>query len=153
MNRSIVFRIIAGLVLLAVLAGIAFFAYQAGVSQGMVSELPSGSGLPENVPQSGYWPSWHYGRGGLFFAPFFLLRCLVGLFLFFLAVSAFRFLLWGPRWRMHHWGHPGMWGRGPWGHGPWSDWKPGEGPQSMFDVWHRKAHEGMPAPESGEGQK
>jgi hypothetical protein len=167
MNRHIGLRIIAGLVLLAALAGIAFFAYQAGVSQGVVSQLPAGSTLPDGsalpgtVPQSGYYPGWHYGRAGLFFGPFLLLRCLVALFLFGLAFSAFRLLLWGPRWAMHRrgmWGH-GPWGHGPWGRGPWGEhapegghgpegghapegeWKPGEGPQSMFDEWHRRAHE------------
>jgi hypothetical protein len=146
MSRNIGLRIIAGLILLAALAGIAFFAYQAGVSQGIVSQLPAGSTLPEGsalpgtVPQNGYYPGWHYG-GGWFFGPLFFLRCLVALFLFALAFSAFRLLIWGPRhWRMHHYG---PWGRGPWGeHGPEGGWKPGEGPQSMFDEWHRKAHEG-----------
>ena len=148
MNRSIVFRIIAGLVLLATLAGIAFFAYQAGVAQSVAQGLAQGAAgsVPtDSVPQSNYWLGWHYGRGGLFFAPFFLLRCLVALFLLCLAFSAFRFLLWGSRWRMHH---HGPWGHGSWGsHEKWGEWKPGEGPQSMFDEWHRKAHE------SGEQEK
>jgi hypothetical protein len=144
MSRNIGLRIIAGLVLLVALAGITYFAYQAGAAQ--TAAQVTAQGAPESLPPSGsYYPGWHYG-GGWFFGPLFFLRCLVGLFLFALAFSAFRLLLWGPRrWGMHHYG---PWGRGPWGHGPWGehgpegDWKQGEGPQSMFDEWHRRAHEG-----------
>jgi hypothetical protein len=56
MNRHTGLRIIAGLVLLAVIAGIAFIAYQAGVTQGVAAELP-----PDSLPQAYYGPGWHYG--------------------------------------------------------------------------------------------
>lgn len=140
MNRNTGLRTIAGLILLVALAGIAYFAYQAGAAEGaaLSAASPAEGGA---LPEGSYPPAWHYGRDGWFFGPLFFLRCLVGLFLFFLALSAFRVLVWGPRrWGMHHYG--------PWGHhGPWApsekwgDWKPGEGPQSMFDEWHRRAHE------------
>jgi hypothetical protein len=144
MNRSIVYRIIAGIVLLLALAGIAYFAYQAGVSQAQVSEL---SGATGKLPEGTTWYGLGYAGRGLFFGPFFLLRCLVGLFLLGLAFSALRLLLWGPRWRMHHfgmWGYPRYWKH----HGSWGEWKEGQGPQSMFDEWHRKAHESDEEPKS-----
>lgn len=138
MNQSTIYRIIAGLVLSAALTGIAFFAYQAWETQNLALDmLVSGNELPESTPEY----SQRYSNSWMLFSHVWVLRCLGMLFLFFLILGAFRFLFWGPRWwGMHHyrtWSH----------HRPWSDWKPGEGLQSMFDEWHRKAHE------SGEGEK
>ena len=50
------------------------------------------------------------------------------LFLFFVALRAFRFLFWGPRWG---WGHHRY---GPWGRA----WENGVPP--MFEEWHKRAH-------------
>jgi hypothetical protein len=65
---------------------------------------------------------WGFGFGFLGF--------LIPLFLIFLALRAFRFLFWGPRWG---WGHR-MYGHGPWGR----DWENGVPP--MFEEWHKRAH-------------
>jgi hypothetical protein len=125
MYKNVVFRIIAGLVLLAAIAGIAFFAYQVGATHGAVAnvQLPTaGNGQPFQP----YF--WH---------PFFgvdIFSLLFGFFLLMLAFSAMRRLIFGPRWGWRHMDHGRM------GQGPWS-----EGVPPMFAEWHRRAHA---APES-----
>jgi hypothetical protein len=88
-------------------------------------ESPSGESAPAPYPVYGY------GYGMRFHHPFgFGFGCfgiLIPLFLFFLALKAFRFAVWGPRWG---WGHH---------HGPWSrHWEDGVPP--MFNEWHKRAH-------------
>ena len=132
MNEKVGLRILSALVLIAAIAGIAFFAFQAGVTKGspITIEAPEGQTAPA-VPYPYYGP----GYGMRFHHPFgFGLGCfgiLIPLFLFFLALKAFRMLFWGPR----RWGYMGH-------HGPWRhDW--GErGVPPMFDEWHKKAHHG-----------
>jgi hypothetical protein len=121
-------RIISALVLIAAIAGIAYFAFQAGVAQGspITLEAPSGDTAPMPYPYYGWGMPYHHPFGfGFGFLGFLLL-----LFLFFAALRAFRFLFWGPRWG---WGHPHG-GHGPWGRG----WENGVPP--MFEEWHKKAH-------------
>lgn len=121
-------RIVSALVLIAAIAGIAYFAFQAGVTQGspVTIEAPTGETAPAPYPYYpyGYGMPFHrpWGFGFGFFGFLFLL------FLFFLALRAFRFLLWGPRWG---WGHRG--------HGPWArGWENGVPP--MFEEWHKRVH-------------
>jgi hypothetical protein len=74
MIKHVVFRIIAGLILLAAIAGIAIFAYQAGVTHGTTANLQlptSGNGLPF-YPHYGMHPFMGFGFFGVLFA-FFLL--------------------------------------------------------------------------------
>jgi len=130
-DNKIGLRIVAGLVLLAAIAGIAFFAFQAGVANGspVTIEAPSGESVPAPYPHYGY------GYGMRFHHPFgFGLGCfgiLIPLFLFILAMKAFRFAFWGPRWG---------WGGHHGDHGPWGrHWENGIPP--MFDEWHKKAHD------------
>jgi hypothetical protein len=121
-------RIVSALVLIAALAGIAYFAFQAGVAKGspVTIEAPSGQTAPAPYPYYGYgygmpfYRPWGFGLGFFGF--------LIPLFLFFIVFRAFRFLFWGPRWG---WGH-----RGPWR----QDW--GErGLPPMFEEWHKRAHD------------
>ena len=125
MNGNVGLRIVAALVLIAAVAGVAFFAFQAGVAQGspVTIEAPSGETVPAPYPYYGYGMPFHrpFGFG------FGFLGCLIPLFLFFIVFGAFRFLFWGPRWG---WGH-----RGPWRHG----WGEG-GVPPMFEEWHKRAH-------------
>ena len=128
MNDKVGLRILSALVLIAAIAGIAFFAFRAGVANGspVTIEAPAG----QTAPVAPY--PYGYGYGMRFYHPFgFGFGCfgiLIPLFLFFLAAKAFRMLFWGSRWGMM--GH----------HGPWRrDW--GErGVPPMFDEWHKKAH-------------
>ena len=130
MNGKIGLRIVSALVLLAALAGIAFFAFQAGVAKGspVTIEAPAGQTAPM-IPYYGHGYGMpfhrHFGFGLGCFGP------LLGFFLIVLAFKSFRMLLWGPRWgRMgHHGGHHGPWGR---------HWENGVPP--MFEEWHKKAH-------------
>jgi hypothetical protein len=126
-------RIVSALVLIAAVAGIAFFAFQAGIAHGspITIKAPDGQTAPMPAP--------YYGYGMPFYGPHFGfgygLGCfgiLIPLFLFFLAAKAFRMMLWGPRWG--HMGHH----RGPWGR----HWENGVPP--MFDEWHKKAHGEQP---------
>jgi len=115
-------RIISALALVAAIAAIGFFAFQAGVAQGspVTIQAPSDETAPMPYPYYGYGMPFHrpfgFGYGFGCFGP------LLGFFLIFLA---FRFLFWGPRWG-HHMGH---WGR---------RWEGGAPP--MFEEWHKRAH-------------
>ena len=140
--KHIVFRIVAGLVLLAAITGIAFFAYNAGVIHGAALDLKPLIAQAQSQPPV---PMPIYGAQGMMFhhMPFFGFGCfgiLIPLFLLFLAFAAMRHLIWGPgfgwRHRMHMHGMHGHWGeKGPWG----------EGVPPMFDEWHRRAHADPPA--------
>jgi hypothetical protein len=107
MNGKIALRIVSGLVLLAVIAAIGFFAFQAGVAKGspITIEAPSGESVPAPYPHFGYGygmrPHHPFGFG------FGCLIPLVGVFLLVLALKSFRVMMWGPRWG---WGHR-HWGR------------------------------------------
>ncbi len=124
----ILFKMFLAVVLLAAIAGLGVFAYQAGLAQGVAqnAQLPApAGGLP--APVYPYYPGMWYGH------PFFgfgFLSCLGPLFLLFLAFAALRGLLWhghGGWGRMHH---------GPWGRRDWQ----GEVPPPVQE-WHRKMHE------------
>lgn len=125
-------RIVSALVLIAAIAGIAYFAFQAGVMRGspITIEAPSGETVPAPYPYGyGYGMPFHRPWGfGFGFFGFLLL-----LFLFFVAMRAFRFLFWGPRWGWGHHQH------GPWGR-PWENGVP-----PMFEEWHKRAHGEPPA--------
>ncbi len=123
MNGKIALRIVSGLVLLAVIAAIGFFAFQAGVAKGspITIEAPSGETMPMPYPHYGYG----YGMRG--HHPFgFGFGCLIpvfGVLLLVLALKSFRVMMWGPRW--------GWRGRHGWGE---------HNVPPMFDEWHKKAH-------------
>lgn len=123
MNGKIGLRIVSALVLIAAVAGIAFFAFQAGVAQGspITIEAPSGESVPAPYPYYGYGMPFHRPHFGFGYG----FGCIGPLLAFFLLFVAFRFLFWGPRWG-HHKGH---WGR---------HWEGGAPP--MFEEWHKRAH-------------
>ena len=136
MNGKTGLRIVSALVLIAALAGIAFFAFQAGVARGspITIEAPSGdaNAVPAPYPYYGYGMPFHrpYGLG-------FGFGCFGPLLAFFLLFMAFRFLFWGPRWG---WGQHG-------GHGPWRrNWGEG-GVPPMFEEWHKRVHREAEQPE------
>ncbi len=125
-GNNVGLRIISALVLVAAIAGIGYFAFQAGVAQGspVTIEAPSGQTAPVPYPYYGWGMPFHrpFGFGFGFFG------FLILLFLFFAALRALRFLFWGPRWG---WGHH---------HGAWGRWENGVPP--MFEEWHKRAHGG-----------
>jgi hypothetical protein len=146
----IVFRVIAALLFLALIAAGGFFAYRAGVAEG-ISQAPqvaeaiqqsaqNGQGLPV-PPMYGYGYGYGYHRHHFGFFPFGILGALFFLFLFF---GFMRLLFFG---RMHHYGHHH-------GHGPWGrHWENGVPP--MFNEWHKRAHgeAGSEESESSEEKK
>ena len=122
MDGKIWFRIIAGLVLIAAVAGIAFFAFNAGVATHV--QLPATT--------NGQVPAPYYGYGFWHPFPFFGLGCfgpLFALLLLFIALRAISFIFWGPRWGHMHRAH---WHR----HG----WDEEGGVPPMFQEWHDRAH-------------
>lgn len=140
MNGKIWLRILSGLVLVAAIAGIAFFAFQAGVAQGSPVTIQAPSGEAAQMPYYGM----PFGYRGFHPMPFFGFGCfgiLIPLFLLFLAMRAFRFAFWGPRWGHHMHGGHGPWGRGRWGEG---------NVPPMFDEWHKRAHGETPAEDKKE---
>ena len=133
MNGKIAIRIFSALVLIAAIAGIGYFAFNAGVAQG--------SPVTVNAPQGQPYPMPYYPHGFGMPMPFFGFGCfgiLITLFLLGLAMKAFRMMMWGPRF-----GH--MHGHGPWRHG-WGE----HGVPPMFDEWHKRAHGEAPAEDKKE---
>ncbi len=137
MRNNTLFRILGALLLVVILAGVAIFAYNAGLAQGVAAAPATSSANPGTAP----YP-YYYG-GPFFFRPFGFpffgfpfLGCLFPLLFFFLIFFALRFLFWrGPRF----WG-----GYGGGRHGS-------QTPPPYFEEWHRQAHEPKPEqePESG----
>jgi hypothetical protein len=125
MNRSIVFRIIAGLVLLGALIGLSIFAYNAGVAHGMAANIQAPAGEAPAVSYPYYGMSYHMPYWG--FPGFGFLYCLIPLFFVFLAFAALRGLF---GFRRHGW-HAMHHGYG----------EPGKDVPPMFAEWHRRAHE------------
>jgi hypothetical protein len=125
MNRSIIFRIIAGLVLLGALVGLAIFAYNAGVAHGVAVNVQASTGESSAAPYPFYgmpYPMHFFGYPGYGF-----LSCLIPLFFVFLAFAALRGLF---GFRRHGW-HAMHYGYG----------EPGNDVPAMFSEWHRKAHD------------
>ena len=130
MNGKIFARIIAALVLVAAVAGIAFFAFNAGVAQGVATKLPA-------VTQPGNMPYLYHGAP-FFWHPFFgIFGFLIGLFVLFFVFRLISFIVFGPRWG--YMGHRHMWRHG------WDE----NGVPPMFKEMHDRAH-GNPASEKKE---
>src|SRR6266487_2163437 len=92
-NGNVGWRIASALVLIAVIAGIGFFAFRAGVAQGspVTIQAPSGQTVPAPAPYPyyGYGMPFHpWGPLGFGFGCF---GPLLALFLVFIALRAFHF--------------------------------------------------------------
>lgn len=141
--RHIFFRILAGLVLLAAIAGVGLLAYNAGVSHGQAISAITPSAQSGSTAYPIYpfwWPFPFFGFG------FFGLLAVI--FLFFVAFGALRFALWGPRFGWRRWHR---------GYGHWGERGSGEEfpiPPMMAEM-HRRMHaaeEGKPADPSTQNQ-
>jgi len=125
MNGRVVLRVLLALVVIAGIAGVGVYAYNAGVTQGLAASDKL------VAPPAGAAP---YPYLGPFFYPrpfgFGFLGCLFPLLFGLLLIVLLRAILWrGPMaWR--HMGH----------HGPWD-----KGVPPMFEEWHRKMHESQAA--------
>ncbi len=142
MFKHIVFRILAAIVLLAAIAGIAGFAFNAGMMRGAALNL--------QVPAGGQTvPNYGYGQPFMYPMPFFgfgFLGLLLPLFLIFLAFGAARRMLWGPRFGWRHMQHMQ--------HGACGENSPEGGfVPPMFAEWHRRAHNSPEKPEDSATQK
>lgn len=128
MNRSIILRVVLGLVLVAAIIGLGAFAYKAGVMQGYTisAQAPSTEIIP---PQFAYTPMLY----GSPFIGFGFLGCLIPLFLLLVIFTAFRGIFWrGSRgWRHMQPGH-------------WMGEYMGKGVPPILDEWHRRMHADQP---------
>jgi hypothetical protein len=122
MDGKIWLRILAGLVLLVAVAGVAFFAFNAGVATHVQLPATGNGQTPYPYFENGFWHPF----------PFFGFGCfgpLIALFLLFVTLRAFSFIFGGPYWgwrRMerHAWRHR------------WTE----EGVPPMFHEWHKRSH-------------
>lgn len=119
------FRLVAGLLLLAVLIGGGYMLFQAGFSQGAIA-AGDGEFAFHDLP---YGPRGYYPMHGRIFFPggFFL-----GLLFLFLVFGLFRRMVFGPRWGMHR--MHGMYGKGG------RMWK------EKTEAWHEELHQKMESP-------
>ena len=126
MNGRFVWRLVIALVLVAVVVGLGFVAFNAGYAQGALDSgkivAPVGGIVPPVYGPLFFRP-WGFG-----FGPF---ACLFPLFGVFLLFGLMRVLFWGGRWGGHHHGERGV--------------------PPMFEDWHRKAHE-APTAEASKAQ-
>ncbi len=146
MKRHIIGRIVIGLFVLALLAGVGVFAYQAGLAQGAAAQLGAAgaAGAAGSALAPGLAWGWRsplaFGLGfGLFGVFGLIFKIMLGFFLLSLVLR----LIFRPRW-----------GRGPWmmhGHGPWGQGG-GDDVPPMFAEWHRRAHGEAPAAEAPAAQ-
>lgn len=129
MDGKIWLRFLAVLVLIAAVAGVAFFAYQAGALHGspITVQSPNGQSAPYPYFGYGFWPAFPFWGFGCF-GP------LIALFLLFLALRMVSFIFWGPRWGWGHMGHRA------WRHG----WYEEGGVPPMFKEMHDRAHGKQP---------
>ncbi len=118
------FRVVAALVLIALVAALTGGAYAAGYSAG------AASGTTNVSP-------WVYGGA---FGVSHVIGFFVAILVLLLIVRIVAFGAFGHR--HGGWGYRGRWDGGQpsdWQRGPWH-----EARQAMFDDWHRRAHEGNP---------
>jgi len=135
-RNGFVFRLIAALILISVVAAGGYMVYKAGVVQGVVQApavataiseaAENGQGVPMYGPAFGHPNAYGYRHHFGFFPGGI---CLGILFLFF--ILGFMKMIFF-RGMGHGWGHHGH--RGPWNR----KWE-GEIP-SMFEKWHKHAH-------------
>ena len=139
-NGRSVFRAVALVVLLVVLAGVGVSLYNAGVSAGISQQLQQvvQDGQTVTVAPYPYGPYWHGGWGFGFGGFFGILFFIIGLFLIFgLIRAAFG---WGRGGR----GGPGGWGKHyAYGRGGWNS-------GDRVADWHRELHR---REESGDADK
>jgi hypothetical protein len=118
MGNRTVFWVMIGLLLIAGVVGVGYYAYSAGVAHGIAETAHAGAGTAAPVI---VWPRWGFGFGFFPFFPifFFILLWIV--------------LLRGLFWRRRRWGRGCGYGYG-------------SGVPRQFEEWHRRAHGQSVAP-------
>lgn len=110
MSNRTLFWVAVGLLLIGMLAGVGYWAYNAGLAHGLTNAPTAAGGAPVVV-----WPRWGFGFG---FFPIFPVFFLI---LFWIV------LLRGLFWRGRGWGRACGYGYG-------------RGVPPQFEEWHRRAH-------------
>jgi hypothetical protein len=110
MRNRTVFWVAIGLLLIGMVAGVGYWAYNAGLAHGLANAHAAAGGARVVV-----WPRWELGFGFFPFFPivFFILLWVV--------------LLRGLFWRGRGWGRACGYGYG-------------QGVPPQFEEWHRRAH-------------
>jgi hypothetical protein len=121
---------VVGIVLvLAIVAGAAalgYWAYNAGVANGLAQGGSSGAPVEPGAVAPYFYAPYGFRHYGFGFGP---LGCLIPLLFFFLIFGAMRMLFWPRRWG---------WGPGGWGghrHEEWPGWM-----RERAEEWHRQMH-------------
>jgi len=115
-TRNVWGTVLGTLLILMIVGGGAYMAYQAGFAQGAISEglfapgsLSTAEG--EQIVHRGYYPHWGFGFFGIG-------RLFFGFFFFFIFFGFLKRLLFFPMWGWRGRGYgPHRW-KGPWGYGP-----------------------------------
>lgn len=131
MSRHIVFRVLGGLLLLALLVAGGAFVFQAGVAQG-ISQAPEVATALQQAAEDGqgmpmmhrYGYSGHHGFGYGHHFGFGIFK-LIGFFFFLFIFFGLLRMVFFRGWRHKHAGH-------------WGGWEGGTPP--MFEEWHKRAH-------------
>jgi hypothetical protein len=135
MGKSIFFRIVMVFIIIAAIAGLGVFAYQAGLANG-AAQVAVTNGAPGAVVQAPYMmPYWGGPFGFHHFGFFGIFGLLIPIFFFLIIFSAIRGLFWGRHYGMHGWHH----GRMDMRHGDWD--KEGTDVPPFFEEMHRRMHE------------
>jgi hypothetical protein len=122
MNGRFVLGVLLAVVLIVGAVGMGVYAYNVGVTQGMVASGKVIAPTTDVAPVPYYRPSFYrpFGFG------FGFLGCLFPLFFLFLLFGVLRAFMWRGRWGWRHHRH----------------WESGEhGIPPMVEEWHRKMHE------------
>ena len=112
MGNRTVFWLMLGLLLVATVAGVGYYAYSAGVVHGIAE---SEHAAPGGGPPVVVWPRWGFGFG---FFPFFPV---------FFFILIWFLLLRGLFWRGRGWSRGCGWGYG-------------SGVPPQWEEWHKRAH-------------
>ena len=131
-----VFRFIAFLLLVGLLAVVGVSIYNAGVSAGIGSDVGHAIASGAPIPAGYYGPyvghPWGFGFG---FGGF-----LIGIFFLFLFFGLIRAIFGFGRWGGHHGRGYGYGG----GYKGWGDRH--DGPRDFLDAWHKERHGETPEP-------
>jgi hypothetical protein len=135
-SGRIFFAILLTLLLVGLVAGVTWYAYNVGVAQGAATSAALTTPPAEGtVPPTPYYPPYGFYRPFGFWHPFGFgfLWCLFP-FLFLLLLFGLGHLFFGPRRWGRGWGGPGMYGPGKW------DPAQGDIPPGVKE-WHQRLHE------------
>jgi hypothetical protein len=136
MSNGGIFRFVAALLLVGLLAVVGVSIYNAGISEGIARDVGSAIASGAPVPAGYYYPGPYYGHWG--FGGFGFFGIIFGIFFLFLIFGLIRAAFGWGRWGGYRGGGYSKWG----GHHG--------GPREYLDEWHKERHaesSGSPTPD------